>query len=92
MNPVAVQILTQAEKQRRSGQVGALQLRKQSREARSSRSIPLQPAMDSLAMRVQAAVQQLRAYLRTPGLVWERPKPQETLSSRREKQPCTAES
>jgi hypothetical protein len=92
MNPVAVQILNQVEKQRRSDQAEALQLRKQSRAARSRWSIPLKVALDGFAMRVKLAVQQLGACLRTPALVRERPKPQEASSSRREVQPCTAES
>ena len=60
MNPAAVQMLNQAEKQRRADQLQALQLRKQSREARSSRSNLLEPLRDVLRIMVKGAVQQLR--------------------------------
>lgn len=62
MNPVAVQMLNQAEKRRRSDQVEALQLRKQFGEARSSRSDPLEPLRDVLRIIVNGAAQQLHEW------------------------------
>jgi hypothetical protein len=55
MNPVTAQILNQAEKHRRCEQVEAFRLRKQSREARSSRANPLELLREVFRIMVKSA-------------------------------------
>ncbi len=62
LNPVTVKLLNSAEKQHRSRQISALQMRKQAEGAISRRPAPFREAIDHLGALLISAGERLRGW------------------------------